>query len=392
MTLDEDMRNRLQTLEQTMLRRRIPRVTDRQGPHYTLDGRPVLGFCSNDYLGFADEPLTSTDLVDAPTGSTGSRLISGDTRQLRRFEEDLAHHLGAPAALLFPSGYQANVSCIPALLRSHDLVYSDAANHASLIDGLRLAAAQRRILPHLTPPTCETPTADTPGIDPTVWWVLESRFSMDGDAPDPAQLDAFATGGGALYLDEAHTFGLYDAGRGWADHHAVKPPVRVITFGKALGFAGAAVLASPHVIDWLHNRARGFVFSTAPSPAVVTLLRRRFERLIGPDGDHRRAALRTNIAHLGDRLDCDLPLDAPIVPIVVGDNDRALAASRALLDRGLHVQAIRPPTVPPGSARLRITLSAHHRIEHIDALANAMIDLALAPAQPPHRRPGSHAP
>lgn len=385
MHLDEDIRARLLELEQKGLRRRIPAIEGRSGVTYRLGGRTVIGFCSNDYLGLHDDPIETDDTIHA-AGSSGSRLISGDAPALRALELAAAQLLQTPAALYFPSGYQANVSILPALLRPTDIAYSDAANHASLIDGLRLAAARKQIVPHLaSPPATSSHAADAHHEHGASWWILESRYSMDGDAPQPEAIRHFAATGGRVYLDEAHSIGLHAGGRGWADAHALRPQVRLATFGKAFGFTGAAVGASQDVIDWLANRARGFVFSTGPSPSLCDALRRRIEQVRGSIGDQRRRRLRRNIAQFAERSGLAIPDGSPIVPLHLGDNASAVASSRALLDAGFHVQAIRPPTVPEGTARLRITISAAHRPEHIDALVDVLRHLDLLPVQrPPH--------
>lgn len=270
--------------------------------------------------------------------------------------------------MLFPSGFQANASVPAALLEASDVTASDALNHASMIDGLRLSRARREIVPHLERPT----------IDPErrTWWFCESVFSMDGDGPALADLESHLAAGGCLYLDEAHAVGLYANGRGRAGSMNRKPTIVVAPLGKALGCAGAFVAGSRTVCEWLRGHARGFVFTTGVSPALLPHIDRALDRVTGPLGDARRRALWANVDAFRRALELPTPdLRSPIVPIVVGDNGRALALSTALLERGWHVQAIRPPTVPDGGARLRITLTALHERAAVEGLAAALREL-----------------
>lgn len=284
----------------------------------------------------------------------------------------LAQLVGTEDAVLFPSGFQLNVGVLPALVERDDVVYSDRLNHASLIDGLRLSHARVEILPHLA-----APPADASGA----WWITESVFSMDGDCCDPADLKRHQRAGGYLYVDEAHAIGLFPGGRGLL-RDDVQPDVLVGTLSKAFGCAGAFVAGSAQLGHWVRNRARSYVFSTGPSPRLLPDLRAALEALAGPEGDRRRAQLWDNLRILAQALDMPEPPPSPIIPVLVGENAAALKLSRALLHRGWHVQAIRPPTVPEGTARLRITLSALHQPEQIHALASDLRDLFDADQRP----------
>lgn len=381
------------------LERRCPQIQKRRGVHYELDGRPVVGFCSNDYLDVADT------LPEAPgevAGASASRLIVGDVEVHREVEALLAEVAGTEDAVLFPSGFQLNVGCLPALLRRDDRVHSDRLNHASLIDGLRLASPRPTILEHLSTPS-DAPTAPTP-IDRAArtrhdgdgtgrsWWITESVFSMDGDSPRLDDLEAHQAAGGQIYLDEAHAFGLATGGAGMGRALASTPTAAVLTLGKAFGVAGAGLGASASVCRWLRATSRSFVFSTGVSPRLARQIVAAIELVRGDEGDRRRESLARNCAAmhralfghtarsssgssenrraaLGPVLGGDAP---HIIPLLVGGNETALALSSALLDDGFHVQAIRPPTVEVGRARLRLTLSAGHTPDQIQALAEAL--------------------
>ncbi|MEZ4448583.1 MAG: aminotransferase class I/II-fold pyridoxal phosphate-dependent enzyme [Nannocystaceae bacterium] len=358
--LDQRLTERAAALDRAGLTRTLPRITERRGVRYQLEGRPVVGFCSNDYLGFADEP-DAPPTVAAGTGA--SRLICGDLPELRHLEEALADLVDAEAVVLFPSGFQLNAGVLPALVEPGDLVFSDRLNHASLIDGLRLSRASTQILPHGAAPPHE---GDSRG--PLRWWITESIFSMDGDRVDFAAAADFVARGGSLYVDEAHSFGLFDGGSTLCRSEGLRPSLLIGTLGKAVGAAGAFVAASSTICRWLRTRARSFVFTTGTSPRVAQAALHRIGWLRGELGERRRGSLWANIARMSANLGAPEPWPSPIFPLVVGDNHRALAIADALLDRGWHVQAIRPPTVPEGGARLRLTLSALHEAADIDAL------------------------
>jgi 8-amino-7-oxononanoate synthase len=337
------------------LDRRCPAPSERVSQRYRLGGREVVSLCSNDYLGLADQRPSCS----APSGAAASRLVSGDLEVHREVERRFARLLGFEDAVLFPSGFQANVGVPAALLRAGELAYSDALNHASLIDGLRLTAARREVLGHLQAP----PSAEG-------WWFVESVFSMDGDGPASVDLDTHLARGGCVYLDEAHAVGLHAGGRGRAATLSHRPTVLVAPLGKAFGCAGAFVCASASVCEWIRGHARAFVFTTGVSPVLVDRITHAIERVAGPEGDRRRELLWRNVEVLRSALGRDAgELASPIFPVLVGDNRRALAISAALLERGWHVQAIRPPTVPEHGARLRVTVSAEHEPDTLERFA-----------------------
>ena len=361
--LDERFQGALDRLEQDGLRRAAPRIRDRDGARYVLDDRPVVGFCSNDYLGYAAEAAGHHNIDAAQAGAGASRLISGDLPIHRAVEQSLAAHTGYDDAILFASGYACNVGVLPALLHEGDHVYSDRLNHASLIDGLRLAAPRPHILDPLTAPAHHA----APQPDHVAWWICESLYSMDGVRPDLDALQTWQHQGHVLYVDAAHDYGLSTGGRSSIHDAGIHPDVFVGTLGKAYGAAGAFVAAGQATCDYLLNRARSFVFTTGVSPLLAQQIAAQLPRVQGPDGDARRARLSSNLATLSDAL--KLPVDTPILPLHVGEPRRAVELSRALLERGWHVQAIRPPTVPPGTSRLRLTLSAAHTQAQVEDLA-----------------------
>jgi 8-amino-7-oxononanoate synthase len=357
-------RQRLAELDAAGLLRRAPAVARRRGVHYELDGRSVVGLCSNDYLGLATE-VGLLDPKHVSAGAGASRLICGDLPDHRALEARLAALVGADDAVLFPSGFQLNVGVLPALLEPGDLVDSDALNHASLIDGMRLASARPTILAHAHAPSPRPAHADA-----VCWWITESVFSMDGDRLDPQAVRRHLARGGSMYVDEAHALGLFHGGQGLLGHHGILPTVLVGTMSKAFGCAGAFLAASAPVCALVRNRARSFVFSTGPSPVLVASLTRALTLVTGPEGDRRRERMWANARHLARALelpDADPP--SPIFPVLVGDNHRAVALATQLLELGWHVQAIRPPTVPVGTARLRLTVSAAHEPAQLDAFA-----------------------
>lgn len=328
-----------------------------------------LSFCSNDYLGLAAEPSPAV-----PSGSGAARLIAGERRQHRELERAFAAFVGEEDALAFTSGYAANVGAISALAKPSDLVVSDALNHASIIDGIRLSRARVTIVPHLDLEAVEKALADRPP-NARAWVAVESYYSMDADGPDLAALrgicDRF---GAALVVDEAHALGVLGPnGRGRCVEAGVHADVLVGTLGKALGAQGAVVAGRAILRDWLWNRARSFVFSTGLAPASAAAALRSLTRL------NEEPSLPGRVRALAERLRGKLASAGVvasgfghIVPIVIGDPARAMAAAERVRSRGLHVQAIRPPTVPEGTSRLRLTVTARHGEADVDRAAEIL--------------------
>lgn len=361
----------LKALEGRQLLRTRPAPRDR-----AISGR--LNLCSNDYLGYAASgrlrPFAEAAVAASWTGAGASRLVAGEHEAHRALEKLLADWLGTESALLFTSGYAANVGTIAALAGEGDLIVSDALNHASIIDGCRLSRARTVVVPHLEVEAVRRVLGAEPAR--RRWVITESYFSMDGDCPDLAALRAICDDhDAALVLDESHAMGIYGPeGRGLAVAAGVVPDVWVGTLGKALGAQGAFVAGSEVLVAWLWNRARSFVFSTGLSPVLAGIANGAVETARGDETGRRQLMersgdLREALAGLG--LHLAPGSQGPIIPVLVGDTGRALQISRALFELGVDVQAIRPPTVPEGSARLRVTASSLLSRGDIDRVAAA---------------------
>lgn len=376
--LTEHARETLRRLADQGLRRQLPAARDLA----TLD--PSRDFASNDYLGLARDVTLRQLAPELPWGAAASRLLSGDHPIHHQAEARLAAFVGRPAALLFSSGYAANVSTIPALVGADDLVLSDAANHASLIDGCRLSRARVEILPHGDLDAAERVLRARRARHRLCLLVTDAVFSMDGDDAPLAGLATLAERYEAdLYVDEAHGLGVRGpSGRGLCAKLGVVPTVLLGTLGKSFGLAGAFVASEASVRDLLVQRARGFVYSTGIPPALAAAVLRATDRVEGADQERRLLAahtrrLRTRLEAAGFLLP---PVPGPILPLVLGSAESALAAARFLAAWGLHAPAVRPPTVPPGTARLRLVPRADHRPEDIDRLAEALAALPEGPS------------
>lgn len=374
----------LAELRAAHLARRRTIVEGVAGAHYRVDGRSLLAFCSNDYLGLAQHPA----LIEAAregasrhgVGAGASPLVSGHSAAHEALEAELAAFVGLPRALYFGSGYVANIGLIPALVGRGDAVFSDALNHACLIDGVRLSRAEPHIYPHGDLAALEAQLAASPGRRKLV--VTDAVFSMDGDvAPLPEMLRLCERFNAWLMIDDAHGFGVLGPdGRGTAAHFGIDSPrlIYMATLGKAAGSAGAFVAGDPTLVEWLLQRARSYIFATA-TPAMVAETLRASLRVIAGEG-WRRERLQALVARLRAGT-ADLPWShlasaTAIQPLIIGANEAALAAMQGLRERGLWVPAIRPPTVPDGTARLRISLSAAHTEADVDRLLTALHDIA----------------
>lgn len=327
-------------------------------------------FCSNDYLG-----LSARAGQDGHAGGAGaSRLVLGDRPEHHALENGFARYLGREAALLFPSGYAANVGLLSALAGRGDLVVSDALNHASIVDGARLSRAVVRVVPHLDAKAVEEALQDRATFR-RAFIVTESYFSMDADSPDLARLTVLSRAfDAALLVDEAHALGvLGPSGRGLCADALVGADAVVGTLGKSFGAAGALVAGSELLRTWLWNRARSFVFTTGVSPVVAA---RATENLVDVQGgDELRGVVLARAEQLRDGM-CSLGLSpwghGPIVPWVLGAAEVALDVAARLRAMGVLVQAIRPPTVPVGTARIRFTVTARHTARDVDGLLSAI--------------------
>jgi len=358
----------LATLDDAGLRRRMRTLDGPPDAEVTADGRRLLHLASNNYLGLATHPALRAAAVAAierwGCGTGASRLITGHTELHASVERRIAAWKGTEAALLFPSGYQANVGTIAALVGRGDHVYSDALNHASIIDGCRLSRATIHAYPHADVRALERELAGTPPGGRRLI-VTDSVFSMDGDrAPLPSLVAVAEAYHSWLMVDEAHAAGVLGArGAGLAEEDGVagRITVHMGTLGKALGSAGAYVAGSRALVELVLNRARSFIYTTGIVPAAVAAAGAALDVVAAEP--ERRATLLAHARTLRDgfrALGLDARGDTQIVPVVVGDNARALAFAAALLERGVLVLAIRPPTVPEGTARLRVAPMATH--------------------------------
>ena len=369
----------LYTLAVLGLRRELEPLASPQGAVVQLGHETLVNFSSNDYLGLARDTRLVEAAVAAMTrhgvGTGASRLVVGDTTVHQLLERRLASFARGGSALLFNGGYSANVGILPALLGEGDVIFSDALNHASLIDGCRLSRARKEVYPHADLDALECLLRATPGRRRVV--CTDAVFSMDGDlAPLRELVELCRTHGAALYVDEAHAIGVLGRhGAGLAEALGLEAEVdfRVGTLGKALGSFGAFVVAAPELREILFNRARSLVFSTALPAAVCAAAVAALEIVEQQPG--LRATLWRNIRRFAEGLQ-SLGIAAeprsPIFPVVIGDPEEAVAASRSLRARGLLVKAIRPPTVPAGTSRLRVAISAAHTDDHLERMIQGL--------------------
>ncbi|HEV2975429.1 MAG TPA: 8-amino-7-oxononanoate synthase [Solirubrobacteraceae bacterium] len=396
-TGSEEIEERLAELERLGLSRRLRLVSGPQGPTVLLDGKPVLLLCSNNYLGLADHPRVREAAAEAAmrwgVGAGASRLISGTMTVHRRLEERLATFAGRQACLLFGSGYLANLGVIGALAGAGDTVFSDELNHASIIDGCRLSRAQvvvyrHRDVEHLLWSMRRHGRHRDDAARSLV--VTDSIFSMDGDVAPLVEIVELAHAFGArVAVDEAHATGTYGPdGRGALAQAGLEGEVDAIvgTLGKSLGSYGAYVCGDESMIRYLLNTARAFIFSTAPSPpaiagalAALELLAERPHRVERLAANAR--ALRRSLSLEGFAVKED---DMHIVPLIVGDERDTLRLCHAAIEQGVFAQAIRPPTVPAGTSRLRLAAMASHTATDMrmaaEVLAAAARKLGLDPA------------
>src|SRR5688500_4342665 len=379
-TLDAELAEELAAIDEAGLRRRLTPL--RRGPSATLvepDGRVLVDFASNDYLGLAADPRPAAAAAELlrreGVGAGAARLITGDHPAHEALERALAALKGTERALLFPSGYAANVGALPALAGAGDAIYSDALNHASLIDGCRLSRATTRVFPHGDVDALAAMLAADDGRFRRRWIVVEGVFSLDGDLAPLDAIAALARAHGAYtYVDDAHATGVVGPeGRGSAAHWGVAVDVTVGTLGKALGTAGAFVAGSAALCELLVHRARSFVFTTGTPPALAAATRAAVEVARAEPWRRERVRalarrLRAALADAGIAPANDAPGAGHIVPVLVGDAAGTVAAGAALRARGFAVGAVRPPTVPAGTSRLRLGVTAAHSDEQVAGL------------------------
>ncbi|RJG02501.1 8-amino-7-oxononanoate synthase [Noviherbaspirillum sedimenti] len=386
MKLLDDLQQQLGQLQVQSLQRRRRTADSPCAPRVVVDGRDMLAFCSNDYLGLAAHPQVVEALREGASlygaGSGASHLVSGHGRAHAQLEERLAEflapHLEQARALYFCTGYMANLALLGALGGADAMIFSEGMNHASLIDGCRLARAQVQVYPHGDIDALEKMLIASTAATKLV--VTDSVFSMDGDiAPLPQLLALCERHDAWLVIDDAHGFGvLGEHGRGALEHFGLRSPnlVYMGTLGKAAGVGGAFVAAHETVIEWLVQRSRPYIYTTAAAPALAHALLTSLDLIAGTEGHARRAHLQALIGQLDATLTLQrwqrLPSITAIQPVVIGANQESLDAAAALHEQGLWVPAIRPPTVPRDTARLRVTLSASHTVEQVAQLARAL--------------------
>ncbi len=370
----------LAALEARGLRRRLEPMGTAQGPVIGLSGHALVNLCSNDYLGLAADGRVERAAAEAArrygAGAGAARLVVGDLLLHHELEERLARMKGTPSALLFSSGYHVNAGVVGALVGPGDAVFSDEWNHASIVDGCRLSRAEVHVYRHRDVDGLSSLLAASRARRRLV--VTDAVFGMDGDAAPLVEIvDLCGRHGAMLYLDEAHSTGVLGAtGSGLAEALSVTDRVDVLmgTLGKALGSFGAFVAGSRELTDWLVCRARTFVFTTALPPASCGAAIAALDILATEP--ERRARLEALSARMKAGLEAlGFPMKsvvAPIFPVVLGEEVRALEASRLLRGMGYHVKAIRPPTVPAGTSRLRVSLTASHTPGQVDGFLAAL--------------------
>jgi 8-amino-7-oxononanoate synthase len=379
-TVFHALASELAGLEANGLRRQRRVLESPQDARVRVDGRDYVAFCSNDYLGLANHP----ELIEAAregatrygVGAGASHLVLGHSSAHHALEEALASFVGLPRALLFSTGYMANLGVVSALAARGDAVFSDRLNHASLNDAALLARGEFRRYAHLDLAALEAQLAASRARRKLI--VTDAVFSMDGDKADvPGLLRLCERYDAWLLLDDAHGFGvLGPGGRGTLAHCGLKSPrvIYMATLGKAAGVFGAFVAGEPELIEMLAQRAHTYVYTTATPPLLAHVLERSL-KLIERE-ECRRERLKELVAtlreHFRPRRWRLAPSSTPIQPLVIGGNEEAVAVSTALAGEGLLVPAIRPPTVPPGTARLRISLSAAHEVSEVKRLAQAL--------------------
>lgn len=377
-----DFKRELEQIRSSGLHRRLRRMDSSASRLVTVEGRDLLMCASNNYLGLADDPRLQEAAIHAlrhfGTGSGGSRLTTGNTALHEQLEQQLADLKGTEAALLFNTGYMANVAALTTLAGAGDLILSDAWNHASIIDGARLSRAEVQVYRHADMQDLEAKLqVAREGSVRRILIVTDGVFSMDGDiAPLPSICDLAEQYGADVMVDDAHATGVLGLqGGGTADHFGCKDRIAVQmgTLSKALGAEGGYLAGSRDLIDYLLNKARPFIFSTAQSPAVIGAALAAVEA-VQTDPERRRRVLtladrlRHELTAAGFRV---LPSETPILGVVIGEADAAVHFSRQLEQEGIFAPAIRPPTVPPGTSRIRLTLTALHTEADVEFIAEA---------------------
>lgn len=375
------LQDTLTELEGKNLKRQLRLVEGSQGRKITIDGRAVLNFCSNNYLGLADDARLKKVAVESIErdgfGSGASQLVCGHMSAHRKLEEQLARFKGTEAALTFSSGYMANVGTLSALFDRDDIIFSDRLNHASIVDGILLSRAEFKRYPHNDMAAIEEMLKGAAGFKKRCI-VTDSVFSMDGDLAPLPEICALAKKYQAfVMIDEAHGFGvLGENGKGAAEYFGVSEAIDIQmgTLSKAAGSFGAYVAGSAELISFLVNRARSFIYTTALPPAVAASSVRAIEIIEGEPQLRRQLWDNTMylLAQLKQMGFDTMTSQTPIIPILIKDSATAVEFSKRLFEVGIFVSAIRPPTVPVNTARLRLTIMATHTREDLDQLISQL--------------------
>lgn len=376
-----DFKDELAAIREAGLYRRLRRMDSRASRIVNVEGHDRLMCASNNYIGLADDPRLQEMAIAAirefGTGSSGSRLTTGNTALHERLEQELAAFKGTEAALLFNTGYMANLAALTALVGKGDLILSDSLNHASLIDGARLSRADVQVYQHVDMHDLEAKLKAAQDTYRRILIVTDGVFSMDGNiAPLPAICKLAEQYGADVMVDDAHATGVLGPnGAGTVDHFGLhgKVAVQMGTLSKALGAEGGYIAGSRDLIDFLLNRARPFIFSTAQSPAVIGAALAAL-RIVSEEPERRVHLLQLAKELQGRLRDSGfdvLPSDTPILGVVIGEAERAVQFAKMLEAAGVFAPAIRPPTVPQGSSRIRLTLTALHTFDDLIEIVRA---------------------
>lgn len=384
---DEELSRRLATVREQHLFRELRRIDSPQGPHIQIGGKSFLNFSSNDYLGLASHPALAEAAIKCTetfgTGAGASRLICGSLAPFHELEEQLAAFKKTTAALTFSTGYAAATGAITALMGRDDVIILDKLVHASIVDAAKLSGAKLRVFDHNNLNDLEKILAwadeksrQKPDALHTLL-ITESIFSMDGDAAPLREIVALKEKYGAwLMVDEAHATGIIgQGGRGLADKLGVGNQIEIQfgTLGKALGASGGYICGSQSLIDYLVNRARSFIFSTAPVPAAAAAASAGIQLAQSAEGETRRKDLFSRLDELNSKLKVHPPgVQSAIVPLIYGDEKKAVSIAGDLRKQNIFVPAIRYPTVARGAARLRVTLTAAHTADDVAKLCAAL--------------------
>jgi len=388
-SFDETLQARLGGLREQNLFRELRRVDSAQGPRIEISGKTFLNFSSNDYLGLAGHPALKAAAVRAVekfgTGAGASRLVCGSLAPFHELEESLAGFKQTKAALTFATGYAAAAGTITSLVGKDDIIVIDKLVHASIVDAAKLSGAKLRVFAHNDLEDLEGKLkwaneflkAEIRNLKSEILIVTESVFSMDGDTAPLGEIVGLKNKYGAwLMVDEAHATGIFGKnGRGLADELGISDQIEVQmgTLGKALGASGGYICGSRALIDFLVNRARSFIFSTAPVPAAAAAAKAGIEIAQSAEGDKLRKALRQSIADFKSAVRTPhSTISSAIIPLILGGEQKAIEAAAKLREQNIFVPAIRYPTVARGAARLRVTLTAAHSAEDVSELVSAL--------------------